>query len=132
MIVVASVRESRVQNLRSPTRHSNLLDPPVSVEDQILAVRHPVGRLESLWRNVNRAPVRGGDCDDFERTVQRGRFGNGCRLRRLQFDIGEHRLFHHLFIVAAHANAHVKRLFQRDTRGPARQMEFTLLIREPH
>ena len=131
VVVVASRRESCGQDLRNPARNRNLLDPPVSVEEQVFAIGHPVGRLEPLRCNVNRAPVRGGHVDDFERAVQRGRSG-GHRLCRLQLDVREHRFFHHVLIVAANADAHVKRLFQCDSRGPARQTEFALFIREPH
>ena len=103
---------------------------PVPVEEQAGAIRHPVGRLKPLRCNVNGAPVRGGHGNDFERTVERRRCG-GRRLCSLQIYIREHRCFHHVFIVAAHAYPHVKRRFQSDPRGSARQIKFTFFVRQP-
>src|SRR5467141_2526377 len=132
VVVVAARRESRVDGLRSPARHRNPRDPPVSVEQQRLAMGPPVGRLEPPRRNVNRAPLRGCHRDNFQRAVERVRgSGNGCRLRRLQIDIREHRFLDDVFIVAAHADPHVKRLLQCDPQGSACQMKFAVFLREP-
>src|SRR6267378_7733620 len=88
MVVVAARRESSIDDLWSSARYGNLLDPPVPVEEQVLAVGHPVGCLESLGGEVNRAPVRGSDRDDFQCAVESGR-GSGRSLRRLQIDVRE-------------------------------------------
>src|SRR5260370_28628010 len=92
MVVVATPCESSINDLRSSACDSNLLDVPVPVKNQVLAVRHPVGRLEPPWSHVNRAPVRRGNGDDFERAVKR-RSGPSGRHYRVQIAVREAGLF---------------------------------------
>ena len=142
VIVVAARGESGVEHLRRAPSHRNFLDAAIAIEEQVLAIRHPVGRLEALRSDVNDAAVCRIDRDHFKRAVE----GGGCacvrcgavtrRARRfgscVDAHVREHRFLDDVRVVAAHADADVKRFLQRDARRAAGELELPVFVRQPH
>src|SRR5215475_195809 len=131
MIIVAAAGKAGVDDLRGAAGGRHAFDTAVAVEKKEGAVARPVGSFDAALSLVNCGAIGGTDGDYFEGAVEScvcpirvGRSGD--------LEIGEDSRVGKSFVLAAHAEADVKGITERDARRTCSEMKLAVLASQPH
>ena len=114
MVIVAVDGDAGIDQARLAAGRRQLIDSPVAIDEQILAVLRPIRRFDVVARVINDPALHRGEREDFEGAFDCGRDGR-VGGQRGDFDIGELGLLEHVVIMRADTEAEIERFVQLDS-----------------